>query len=68
MLGFCFLNVPIFLIFELLATPGAHKTAPADIQPTPSIPHIALSVQYHSIMILNVLRRDLKHSKTLYRH
>ena len=43
-----FLNVPLFLIFELLATPGAHKTAPADIQ---SIPHIALSVQYHSIMI-----------------
>ena len=34
----------------------------------PSLPHIALSVQYHSMVIWNILRCDLKHSKTLHRH
>ena len=32
--------------------------------PIPTLPHIALSVQYHSMVIWNILRCDLKHSKT----
>ena len=31
----------------------------------PSHPHIDLSVQYHSMVIWNILRCDLKHSRTV---